>query len=90
VTVNAVSPGCTRTGMLERSFDRMAAAKGWPDDYETRETLFMDLGLFPVASERLGQPEDIGALVAYLASPLATFVTGADYRIDGGQCQSVN
>jgi 3-oxoacyl-[acyl-carrier protein] reductase len=90
VTVNTVSPGCTRSGMLERSFDRMAVTKGWPDDYESREALFMDLGYFPVASERLGRPEDIGALAAYLASPLAAFVTGANYRIDGGHCQSVN
>jgi len=90
VTVNTVSPGCTRTSMLERSFDKIAAVEGWPDGFEAREPLFMDLGHFPVASPRLGRPEDVGALVAYLASPLATFVTGANYRIDGGQCQSVN
>jgi NAD(P)-dependent dehydrogenase (short-subunit alcohol dehydrogenase family) len=90
VTVNTVSPGCTRTEMFEKTLDRMATAKGWPDDYETREARFMDLGIFPCASTRYGTPEDIGELVAYLASPLAAFVTGADYRIDGGQCQSIN
>jgi 3-oxoacyl-[acyl-carrier protein] reductase len=90
VTVNTVSPGCTRTEMFERTLDKMAAANGWPDDYDSREARFMDLGLFPCAAERYGRPDDIGALVAYLASPLATFVTGANYRIDGGQCQSVN
>lgn len=37
-----------------------------------------------------GWPEDIGALAAYLASPLLAFVNGANYRIDGGQVQSVN
>jgi NAD(P)-dependent dehydrogenase (short-subunit alcohol dehydrogenase family) len=90
VTVNTVSPGCTRTEMFERTLARQAAAHGWPDDYETREARFMELGLFPCASERYGRPEDVGALVAYLASPLAAFVNGANYRIDGGQCQSVN
>ena len=30
------------------------------------------------------------ALAAYLASPLSAFVNGANYRIDGGQVQSVN
>ena len=90
VTVNTVSPGCTRTELFERSLDRRAVQNGWPDDYEAREALFMQLGLFPCASERYGRPEDIGSLVAFLASPLAAFVDGANYRIDGGQCQSVN
>jgi NAD(P)-dependent dehydrogenase (short-subunit alcohol dehydrogenase family) len=90
VTVNTVSPGCTRTDMLENNLERMAAANGWPDDYESREAKFMDLGLFPCSSERYGRPEDIGALIAFLASPLSTFITGANYRIDGGQCQSMN
>jgi NAD(P)-dependent dehydrogenase (short-subunit alcohol dehydrogenase family) len=90
ITVNTVSPGCTRTEMFEHTLEEMAVANGWPDDYESREARFMDLGFFPCASTRYGRPEDIGSLVAYLASPLATFVTGANYRIDGGQCQSVN
>jgi len=50
----------------------------------------MELGLFPCASERYGRPEDVGALVAFLASALAAFVNGANYRIDGGQVQAVN
>ncbi|CAN7279359.1 SDR family NAD(P)-dependent oxidoreductase [Phenylobacterium sp. LjRoot219] len=90
VTVNTVSPGCTRTEAFKRTLERMAADQGWPDDYETREAGFMALGMFPCASERYGRPEDVGTLVAFLASPLAAFVNGANYRIDGGQCQSVN
>ncbi|CAN7439755.1 SDR family NAD(P)-dependent oxidoreductase [Phenylobacterium sp. LjRoot225] len=90
VTVNTVSPGCTRTEAFERTLDKLAAEHGWPDDYEAREARFMELGMFPCAAERYGRPEDVGALVAFLASPLAAFVDGANYRIDGGQCQSVN
>lgn len=90
VTVNTVSPGCTRTEAFERTLARMAAGNGWPDDYDSREASFMDLGIFPCVSERYGRPEDIGTLVAFLASPLAAFANGANYRIDGGQCQSVN
>jgi len=90
VTVNTVSPGCTRTDMFERSLEHLAAANGWPDDYESREARFMDLGVFACTSERFGRPEDIGTLVAFLASPLSAFVNGANYRIDGGQVQSVN
>jgi NAD(P)-dependent dehydrogenase (short-subunit alcohol dehydrogenase family) len=90
ITVNTVSPGCTRTDMFEGTLNSMAAANGWPDDMDAREQAFMDLGIFPCASERYGRPEDIGTLVAFLASPLGAFVNGANYRIDGGQCQSMN
>jgi NAD(P)-dependent dehydrogenase (short-subunit alcohol dehydrogenase family) len=90
VTVNTVSPGCTRTDMFEGTLKSMGDAKGWPDDLDAREAKFMDLGLFPCSSERYGRPEDIGALIAFLASPLSTFINGANYRIDGGQCQSMN
>jgi NAD(P)-dependent dehydrogenase (short-subunit alcohol dehydrogenase family) len=41
-------------------------------------------------SIRYGRPEEIGTLVAFLASPLAGFANGTNYRIDGGQVQSVN
>jgi acetoacetyl-CoA reductase len=33
---------------------------------------------------RLGQPDDIAAFAAFLASDDAAFATGADFRIDGG------
>lgn len=90
VTVNTVSPGCTRTAMLERSLQLMGDAHGWPEDLDAREAKFMDLGVFPCASVRFGRPGEVGALIAYLASPLSAFVNGANYRIDGGQVQAVN
>ncbi|MBU6267380.1 MAG: SDR family NAD(P)-dependent oxidoreductase [Sphingomonadales bacterium] len=90
VTVNTVSPGCTRTAMFEGTLKKMGDANGWPDDMDERERRFMDLGLFPCASSRYGRPEEVGALVAFLASPLSGFINGANYRIDGGQVQAVN
>ena len=91
VRVNTVSPGTTRTeGFQNRTLARLAAAKGWPDDPDAREQAFMDLGLFACASARYGRTDEVGALVAFIASPLAGFVNGANYRIDGGQVQSVN
>lgn len=83
VTVNSVSPGTTWTaGFVQRTLSRLAEANGWLDDVDAREQAFMDLNIFPCASERYGRPEEIGALVAYLASPLSAFVNGANYRID--------
>lgn len=90
VTVNTVSPGCTRTDMLERTLKKVGDMKGWPEDMDEREKLFMQEDMFPCVSARFGRPEEVGSLIAFIASPLAGFINGANYRIDGGQVQSVN
>lgn len=41
-----------------------------------------------VALNCFGKPSDVASLVAYLASPVASFITGATYVIDGGQTRS--
>ena len=41
-----------------------------------------------VALARLGRPEDVANLVAYLLSPRSAFITGATYVVDGGQLRS--
>ncbi|MEQ9728062.1 SDR family NAD(P)-dependent oxidoreductase [Pseudomonas sp. WHRI 8822A] len=41
-----------------------------------------------VALARLGSPQDVARLAAYLASPLGGFITGATYVVDGGQLRS--
>jgi len=41
-----------------------------------------------VALGRLGQPEDVAAAIAFLASPDAAFVTGHGLVVDGGAMQS--
>ena len=38
----------------------------------------------------LGKPDDVGAVVAFLASPLSRFVSGANWRVDGGSTISIN
>ncbi|WP_175172171.1 SDR family oxidoreductase, partial [Paraburkholderia caffeinilytica] len=69
VTVNTISPGYIATKMV------MAV----PEDI--RETKIIPQ--IPVG--RLGQPDEVAALVLYLCSREAGFVTGANIAINGGQ-----
>jgi 3-oxoacyl-[acyl-carrier protein] reductase len=55
-----------------------------PEEHE-RERAF----LRPYVIRRRGQPEDVAGLVTYLASPLAEWITGQTYVLDGGYTFSV-
>jgi NAD(P)-dependent dehydrogenase (short-subunit alcohol dehydrogenase family) len=44
----------------------------------------------PIPAGRMGTPEEVGHLVAFLASPLAGYITGANIRIDGGAADTPN
>jgi NAD(P)-dependent dehydrogenase (short-subunit alcohol dehydrogenase family) len=89
VTVNTVSPGIIMVdGMIRwgrKKFDDPDMTIVQITQRMAAEKLF---DLPPVG--RLGTPEDLALVVCMLASPLAGYVTGANYRVDGGQVRSVN
>lgn len=68
VLANSVAPGFIETDMTSRMLREIG----------TREMVAA------VPLGRLGQPEEVAALVAFLASPLNTFMTGQNLIIDGG------
>ncbi len=70
VTVNCVQPGCIVTGMTRGMLENGAAA----EYYREKSAL-----------KRLGQPEDIADVIAFLASNDARFITGQGIIADGGQ-----
>lgn len=77
IRVNSVSPGSVRTPLLS------LAARTYGGEGVSEEQAFQRFGAaHPIG--RIGEPEEIAELVAYLASPRAGFVTGSDFRIDGG------
>ena len=74
VRVNAVGPGMIRTEMAEVVYSD-------PVLYEKRRALV------PVG--RIGVPEDIGRVVAFLLSPDAAYVSGQHILVDGGLTQTL-
>ncbi len=83
ITVNAVSPGPVTTQAFQAGYRQIAAQFGWGEDWNEIEQHILQQ-FFPNAVGRLGRVEDIATLVTFLASPLSGYITGANYRIDGG------
>jgi NAD(P)-dependent dehydrogenase (short-subunit alcohol dehydrogenase family) len=67
----------------------MAAQRGWPTDPAELERRFV-AEFDPNPTGRIGRVEDVAALIAFLASPCAAYVNGANLRVDGGNVPTIN
>jgi NAD(P)-dependent dehydrogenase (short-subunit alcohol dehydrogenase family) len=86
ITVNSVLPGPTKSrGVV----DFVAAlSRGSGKSFETLETEFFADVRPTSLIKRFAAPEEVAALVTYVASPLASATTGAALRVDGGVVKS--
>lgn len=78
VRVNAINPGLTRTTRLEEGLQAQARASGSSRD----ELLAAAVAGIPMG--RIAQPDEIAQVAVFLASPRASYVTGAIIPMDGG------
>ena len=83
ITVNNVLPGATSTERLATIVNNKAAKTG--KSAEEVERAMME----EVPAHRFGKPEEIAAMVAFLASPAAAYVNGTSIPVDGGRTGSI-
>jgi 3-oxoacyl-[acyl-carrier protein] reductase len=83
VRVNAVLPGAHETSRIEELVDA-AVERGDHDTYEEGLAAWSD----GIPLNRVGDPRELGDVVAFLASDRASFVTGACVPVDGGRLRS--
>jgi NAD(P)-dependent dehydrogenase (short-subunit alcohol dehydrogenase family) len=81
IRVVAVCPGSVDTPMLRY------AANIWKGDQTSDDMVEAWGKMHPLG--RVGTPEDVAELIAFLASDRASFITGGEYKIDGGLLSAI-
>lgn len=83
ITVNNILPGFTRTRRLESLIATIAQRSGTSKE-EVEKQMIEEV---PV--KRFGDPSEIAAVAAFLASPAAAYVNGVSIPVDGGRTGSI-
>lgn len=81
ITVNNVLPGLTHTMRYTKLLDSLSE-EGNKNDVEKEL-------INSIPMKRIGQPEEIGNVIAFLASPAASYVTGVSIPVDGGRTPAI-
>jgi 3-oxoacyl-[acyl-carrier protein] reductase len=82
ITVHNVAPGFHRTDGLERIVKKRVEAGEKPEDIYAQWEKSVPL-------QKIGQPEELAALVVFLASEKSSYMTGTTIQVDGGRSAGV-
>lgn len=88
VLVNCVAPAFIETPMTDQMMRQRAEEKGM--SFEEAVETFLDEERPYLVLGRRGKPEEVAPIIALLCSERASFVTGSNYRIDGGAVASLD
>lgn len=88
ITVNCVAPGLIKTEEVEVYYRSKALKKNWGNDWDTIEAKIAETEC-PNPMNRIARREEVADLVAFLASPNASFINAQTIRIDGGAVDTI-
>lgn len=83
ITVNNILPGTTSTERLEELLTNKMKAQNLTREEAER------IMLAEIPMQRFATPEEIGTVIAFVASPAASYITGANIPVDGGKIKSL-
>lgn len=83
ITVNNVLPGFTKTDRLDEIIELRAQKQGM------QKAALVQQMEQSVPLRRFASPQEVGDVVAFLASPAAAYITGTSIRVDGGRTNSI-
>ena len=82
ITVNSVCPGTTKTERIEQILNAQSESSG-KDKSEIEEAMANSIPML-----RIGEASDLSALITFLASEKANYITGLAVQVDGGSART--